>query len=526
MKRSFRLLFLVLFFSAKALDDNSVQGQDSILTPETVWSDADRIPRRQRSIGLVGSDRDQFFALLETSQRGTHYDLLCYERNSMKRIGVHELELPEIGDNPLLLHSMHVLEQGLLLLGTVRDRANDRMQAYGVWYDKQGNPLDLPVLLAEHIPNRRSESPQFGFELASDSTLLLIHHNTAVSRKANERFDMRVVDMALETVWQKEIELPYRSDLLEINQYLLDPSGHVYMMTGISTEKSRLQAEERPLSDKRYVLITYDPDQNKVKEYEVELNQKWVIATAFDLAANGDLAIGGFYSNDRYFSIAGTFFFRIAGESKKVLAKGMKAFDKSFLEQFMSERRAEKGKELDNFYFDHFVLDDDGSATFVGEQFYVTQRFRSDITTGRQEIQYFYHYRDLIVVDVAPDGSIRWATKVAKNQMSMNDRGPYSSYALTGYRDQLHIVFNDHPENPNRLNEDPAASAKTFDNIKRSVVSLVTIDENGNQTRVPLFGSKDDQTVVRPKVHVSPSPGEIFIYAQYRKHFRFGRMKF
>jgi hypothetical protein len=525
MKWLIRLSVVFFLFSAKALDGD-LFAQDSVSTPETAWSSAERIPRKQRSIGLIGSDRAQFYALLETSQRGTRYDLLCYDRKTMAQRGAFELKLPEVSGDQLLFHSLHVLEPGLLLLGTVRDRANDRMQAYGVWYDKKGQPLDLPILLAEHVPNRRSENPDFGFELSSDSTLLLIHHNTAVSRKANERFEMKVVDMALETVWQKEIELPYRADLLEINQYLLDPGGHVYMMTGISTEKSRLRTEERPLSEKRYVLITYNPDQNKVKEYEVELNNKWVIATAFDLAPNGDLAIGGFYSNDRYFSIAGTFFFRIDGETKKVLAKGMKAFDQSFLEQFMSERRAEKGSELDNFYFDHFVLDEDGGATFVGEQFFVTQRFRSDITTGRQEIQYFYHYNDLIVVDVNPDGTIHWATKIAKNQVSMNDRGPYSSYAFTRQGDQLYFVFNDHPENPERLNADKNANPRSFDNIKRSKVSLVSMDDEGYQRRIPLFGSKDEQTVVRPKVHISPTPGEIFIYSQYRRHFRFGRMKF
>lgn len=529
MKRILAFLSLFIFGflhhpAAQQVQLDSVPG----VKAEVVWSDAEKLDRKQRSVGLLGADAEVFYVLSEKSGRGRtrEYYLLRYRRENLQKIGEQLLDLPEFSGEGLRMYSFDLYTKGLLLIGTANADAGGRLGTYGVWYSKEGKRLGPPVLLYETVNKRRSEPEDFGVTVSADSTLLLIHRENSINRKANERFDLKVLDLNLEIVWQKEIELPYRSDLFEINQYLLDERGHVYMMTGIRTEKAQLQQEESPLSEKRYVLVTYDPDLNKVKEFEVGLDDKWVISTASGLTSDGNLAIGGFYSNDRYFSIAGTFFFRIDGETKEVVAKGLKAFDDQFLKQFIKERRLEKDRELDNFYFDHFIVREDGGASFVAEQFYVSQRFRADITTGRQEIQYFYHYNDVIVVDVLPDGNIHWAVKIPKEQVTMNDDGRYSSYALTEDGENLFVVFNDHPDNYERLRNEPGAEPRNFNSTKNSVVAVVSINEQGEYFRAPLLESKDERTVLKPKVHLSMASGELLIYAQYRRHYRFGRFNF
>lgn len=495
---------------------------------KVVWSEAEKLDRKQRSALLLGADNDTFYVLSERSGRGRtkEYYLLRYRRESLEKIGESLIKLPEVDGNELRLYSIDLYEKGLLVIGTAKADSGNGMGLYGTWYAKDGMRLGLPALLYEAPGKRPADTEGVGVTVSADSTLLLIHHENNINRKANESFDLKVLDLNLEIIWQKEIELPYRSDLFEINQYLLDENGHVYMMTGIRTEKAQVRQEERPLSEKRYVLVTYDPDRNKVKEFEVGLDDKWVISTASDLTPEGDLAIGGFYSNDRYFSVAGTFFFRVDGKSKEVAAKGLKAFDDAFLRQFIKENRLEKERELDNFYFDHFVLRDDGGASLVAEQYYVTQRFRADITTGRQEIQYFYHYNDIIVVDVLPDGNIHWAKKIPKEQVTMNDDGRYSSYALTSDEGNLFFVFNDHPDNAQRFRTNPQSAPRSFTSTKNSVVNAVAINHDGQQRRLPLLESKEERTAVKPKVNLSTGSGELLIYAQYRRHFRLGRFNF
>lgn len=490
------------------------------------WTDGFKMDRKQRITRMIGSDGTNFFALQEIASKPARWQLHVYDNDSLTTRSISDIELPQLPGVKMVFSDVLLFGNRLLLISTGVDSEANLMSAYGTWLSAEGKPMDMPVLLGEQTTNRRKENDQFGFQLSDDDTKLLIYNESNFERKANERFTLKVIDLTLETLWKKDLELPYSREIFEINQYLVDNRGHVYMMSGISLKKVGNKSADRPNSDKRYVIISYDPDQNKVKEFDVSLDEKWVISTTFRMGEEGDLVIGGFYSNDRFFTIAGTFFFRVDGDSKTIEAKGLQPFGKDVLKLFMNERRAEKGLELDNFYFDHFILREDGGASLVAEQYYVTQRFQTDIASGRQEIQYFYHYDDILVVDIDAEGEINWVTKVPKIQVSINDKGPYSSYALTHKADTLYVVFNDTPDNIPLLEKNPDGNVRSFSTIKRAVVTLVKIAPDGTATREALFSMKDSETLVKPKVNLVPSDGELYLYSQMRKNVRFGRIQF
>ena len=492
---------------------------------EVTWTEEFRVERKQRSMGMIGAAQGKFYVLRGVVAKDHNYELEVFNEQNMELISKKPLILPTIGDNDTQFEELILVKDRLLLFSSYTDRNDGRSRCYGTWLNENGEAADLPVLVGDLSSKMRREENLFGFEVSADSSLILVHYGLDLERKGNERFTLKVLDTALEMIWQKDIELPYRSELMEITQYALDNSGQVYMMSGISGDKATANSERR-LTDKRYVLLSYDPVQNKLKEFNVELSSKWVMATTFGITDEGDLAIGGFYSNDRVFSIAGTFFFRIDGDSKMIVAKGLKPFDEEFLKKFMSERKVAKGEELYDFYFDHFTIHEDGGATFVAEQYYIIQRFRTDITTGRQQMLYYYHYNDIIVVDVEPDGSIGWTKKVPKEQITMNDTGPYSSYAFTASKDSLYLLFNDHPDNTGLLKENPDTTPRTYGSSRQGVVVKVAIGLDGGMKREEIFTNKEEDTILKPKVHLSQDDGILFIYAEFRKQYRFGRMKF
>ena len=329
------------------------------------WTDGFKMDRKQRTTRMIGSDGTNFFALQEIASKPARWQLHVYDNDSLTTRSISDIELPQLPGVKMVFSDVLLFGNRLLLISTGVDSEANLMSAYGTWLSAEGKPMDMPVLLGEQTTNRRKENDQFGFQLSDDGTKLLIYNESNFERKANERFTLKVIDLTLETLWKKDLELPYSREIFEINQYLVDNRGHVYMMSGISLKKVGNKSADRPNSDKRYVIISYDPDQNKVKEFDVSLDEKWVISTTFSLGEDGDLVIGGFYSNDRFFTIAGTFFFRVDGDSKTIEAKGLQPFGKDVLKLFMNERRAEKGLELDNFYFDHFILREDGGASLV-----------------------------------------------------------------------------------------------------------------------------------------------------------------
>ena len=142
---------------------------------------------------------------------------------------------------------------------------------------------------------------------------------------------------------------------------------------------------------------------------------------------------------------------------------------------------------------------------------------RTDPKTGVTTCTYYYHYNDIIVVSVGPDGQIEWATKIPKRQTSVNDYGYWSSYAMMIVEDKLHFIFND-----TRKNLDIPKQGKYYNfsvRDKNGVVMLATVDSEGNVERRPLIANAEITAIVRPKLCQQVNSRQMLLYAKYFKGF-------
>ncbi len=510
-------LFCVLLFG---LTLGSGPTNDAI---EVVWSEGFKSKKSAQGTQMIGADEQRLYVVRDEPGRDGRYLLDVFNRNSMVRETERVIYLPEIPGHRVSFDRIVMLGQRLLLIVNGFDAGDTMVRSYGVHLGNDGMPQDIPVLLAEASARKRGAAA-FGYEISRDGSLMLVYPGNPSEQKVTERFSYRVVDANLETLWDKNLDLPQSAELLEIGSYRLDSRGRLYIMSGVLSPDKTLRGAERQRSERNYVVICFDAEAGRIKEFDVAVDGKWVVASSFDLDENDNPVVGGFYSNDRYFSIAGTFFLRINADSLTVEATGMKPFGKALVSAFNRNERGGQSQEMEDLYFDHFLVRPDGGAVFVAEQYEVQQRWRTDITTGRQEILYYYHYGDLLVVDVAPDGNINWTVRVPKEQVSINDRGMFSSYALMTDGDAVHLLFNDHPENVGLLASNPTGVAKPLNSLKRSTAALVTLNRAGEIERKNLFKNNDSEVILRPKIALSTRQGEVFLYAQYRKSYRFGRL--
>ncbi len=515
-------LLVVLLFSAQS--KVGAQESSSADDIEVVWSESFKLRKNVEATQMLGADSAFFYVLRDEQARSAHSMLDVFDRKSMKRVKESVIYLPDIPGHAVSLDNIFFLGGRLLMVLTAFDAKAGMVRSYATWLGQDGMPQDIPELLAEATARRRGTTP-FGYVLSRDGKRMLIYPGNPSERRVSERYAYRVVDDQLQTVWQKDLELPVGTELLELGAYRIDSRGRMFVMSGVGQPEKSMRGAERQRSDRNYAVVAFDPEANTIKEFDVAVDGKWVIATSFDVDENDNVVIGGFYSNDRYFSIAGTFFLRIDGATRKIEATGMKAFDRELLNQF-ARRSNDREQELQDFYFDHFIVRPDGGAVFVAEQYYIRQQWRTDFTTGRQEIIYYYYYNDLLVVDVLPDGTINWARRVPKEQVSINDRGAFSSYALARSGNDLYVLFNDDPSNVELLDKNPKAVPRAMNSLKRSSATFVKISADGSQARKNLFRSRDSDVLLRPKIWYSPGEGELFLYARQRKTYRFGHLQF
>jgi hypothetical protein len=138
---------------------------------------------------------------------------------------------------------------------------------------------------------------------------------------------------------------------------------------------------------------------------------------------------------------------------------------------------------------------------------------------GRPSVTTVYHcyYNDIIAVKINPQGQIEWAEKVAKTQHTTDDNGFFSSYAMVIAKGRIGFIFNDHPEN---LAYKGVGRPRNFMG-RESIVMLVTLDQQGRQTRQPIFSSQDAEVITRPKVCEQISNNDVILFGQRRKTQQF-----
>ncbi|MBN4051272.1 hypothetical protein JYU16_00500 [bacterium AH-315-M05] len=474
---------------------------------------------------IIGEDNDGFYVMRTKGKllRKSRLWLERYSNKTMKQIFSKELLMPNTKGKEVDFEDLKYVDGKLLLFTSYFNKKLRKNYAFVQHINEKGivsrNFKEMDQITVTKTSNRGS----FDFILSEDSTKILVYHNAPYEKYSNEKFSYKVIDKDLNVIWSKSIELPYRDKYFSISNYLVDNFGNVYMLAEIYPDRQKGEKKERGKQNAKFVILAYYYKTGELKEFDVTLKDKWISEITFKVDKQGNLVAGGFYSNDKYFSIAGTFYLTIDKKTKIVKAKGIKEFSKAFLMEFMSERKADKGKELKRFYFDHFVLRDDGGAVMVAEQYYVKVTTYTD-SKGNTRTTYHYYYNDIIVVSISPDGTITWAKKIPKKQHSTNDGGPYSSYIFAVFGDKMYFIFNDNPKNIQIYKTDPK-KIKYMNKPKKSIATLVTVDSNGEMKRIPMFSAKDFDVIIRPKLHLQSSDKDLIIYGQKRSIYKFGKIE-
>jgi hypothetical protein len=224
--------------------------------------------------------------------------------------------------------------------------------------------------------------------------------------------------------------------------------------------------------------------------------------------------------------------------SKSIKQQSFGEFSHDFITAYMTEREekkaerkaARKDEELGiewDYNLHEIIRRDDGGAVLIAEQYYMYA-----VTTcttnpnGGQTCRTTYHYiyNDIIAVNIDPQGNIEWSAKVPKRQHTTNDDGYYSSYALEVKGDKIYLIFNDTGEN---LYLKPGDKIKQFEfKGKDALVTIATIDGDGNTKREALFSPERRETILRPKDCEQMEDDRMFIYSTRKKEYRFGVISF
>lgn len=522
-----RLIFLLVLVSMGAI------AQQSPL--KVKWGKEFTAPRNSTVADIIGYDPSGFYVVKAQSGGLFSSSSLLLDRfdNSLNPSKSIELELTEEGKKSYLEEIVHL--DGKLLMFTSYPNQRTKLNALFV------QPVNKQTLLPDNTKkqklaeinyegNSKRNSGSFSFRLSQDSSKVLIFYSLPYDYRDPEKFGFLVMDKNLNVMWKKDITLPYRDDLFDVESFKVDNYGNVYLLGLLFKDVRR--AKRNGEANYQYKVLAYTDDGANETEYAVSLPNKFLTDMQIGIRSNKDIVCAGFYSDNGTLSIRGTFFLSIDAKTKEIKTESFKEFDIGFITQNMTERQAEKAKrreergqeqELYEYDLDKLIVRSDGGALLVGEQYFVKTVTYTSYINGRpstRTVTYFY-YNDIIVVNINPDGNIAWTVKVPKRQTSVNDGGFYSSYAMAINKDKIYFVFNDNPDNL-----DYTGVGRVQETVLRNqVVTVASVNAKGEMKR-QLLGAGAGEVIIRPKVCEQTSYSEMLLFGQRRKTQQFGKIEF
>ena len=250
-------------------------------------------------------------------------------------------------------------------------------------------------------------------------------------------------------------------------------------------------------------LQEYNYETDTVSEYLIEKGEYSLNDMKIESDdKNNRIAIAGFYSDKQSNAISGYFGVFFDLKTHQIEQQFYENFELEVARKTNLSNSLKSKDYVYNLKMRKIILRQDGGALFIGETYYTTNRSvpRSSFDTfNTRQMGLNYHYNDLVVLSVNPDGSLLWDEVPKKRQYSEEDKGYYSSFGMANSGNSLNIIFNEEISNNTNIN-----------NFK--------INSTGDNTIESMMNAYDYNVMIAPRYYKQTSPNEIVMPAFNKKN--------
>lgn len=230
-------------------------------------------------------------------------------------------------------------------------------------------------------------------------------------------------DSALKELSVQDITMPFTEKKMDNLDAGIDNDGNLFILARVFNDDTRNKATSKKDDKPNYHLETMKvaAGTNTIVQREIEMDGKYL--TQVKIYGNDDkMYCAGYYSKHYYSNAAdGVFTMQLSREGV-LESKNFYEIPTEILNMYASKKEVkhnEKEDQDNDADFDALKLDtwfmaENGSIVLVGEQIWVETRRSS----SSKAVTYIYHYDDILVTKIAPDGKLAWMRKLPKRQMA------------------------------------------------------------------------------------------------------------
>jgi len=419
----------------------------------------------------------------------------------------------------------------------VSDKSNGVMSLFCQTNEDDGSINSQ--LCISYSDTKIGAKPNFQFAQSQNGKFLAIYYDIPGRKENRDVYGYVVFDSTFTQIQQGEYMLPYDGNMTTINEHHITNQGnYLLVITEHKDKNDRFFGREW---ENFKALHVYRIANDSLTSFNVALQDKRIDDILISSNENQQVVMTGLYGEGNRLGLQGVFTMNVDLEKDSITGYQYAAFNQEILqesrtEQQMSrlERRWEQRDESPQIYsykLRQIQSLSDGSQVGFMEQYYERKYSNYDTRTGISTVVYYYYYMDIVAFKLDKNGAFLWGKRIPKNQVSMNDNGPFSSFIACNNDQQAYVIFNDNKRNyteegifdstPNTLNGLSLSNRK-------NVVALAKIDlTTGAIDRTAFFSKKELSAIVIPKqMQIDWKNKELLMYAINRNREKFGILSF
>lgn len=512
--RTIALVFCTMLISVLVRTEGVLAQPLQDIEASLQWGDRQKAPTASQLAKVISSGSWGAYVLRYKPGRGfsgEKYWIEHYNRQ-MDMTGRFEFELP--GEKGADLEDIISLRGQLYLLLSRPDPAQDISQVLLRPFSPRGQVTGQERLLAELPQDEKFRRRQFDLEFNRDSSFLLLYNQLPPERDGPERFTLRVFDDAMQLQWSRDVTLPHADRGFNIRSYQLDQEGNVFLLGRKDPANSELG--QIPV----YYVYAYTRNGQKETVYKLDIAEVQLNKLMLKISGNGDLVCAGLYSLPGRETNEGICHLRINPLTQEAYKVDLLPFTAEFLAVEDGDDAKSRLIGLKYYQLRELILRSDGGIVLTAEQYFRTEASAVPRGMGAPSNTLF-HYNDIMVANIAPDGTYTWLRRIPKQQVTANDNGWHSSFVQATVQDRFLFLYNDHPDQYRPKNNQGRSLEE-----QNTIISLTEIQRSGEMTTLPLYLNRDGGMMARPRRCRQIGARQMLVYGEEGRVYRLGLLTF
>ena len=542
-----KLLLVLLFLTAYANSTAQKIGPVSITYGKEITDD------KQKIVRIAGEANDKIYTLAIKGKKN-YIKTFTKDFSPLKTNYIDKKKL-KLGKKKINFEDIFVLNNHIYVFGSIFDSKAKKLDLYAFPVTEDGVMQTNKKLISSAKVTKSSEKGAYFFKQSPNDDKLLILHGTLFKKQDLIKYELRLVDDNLNEVVKRIEKVPFkdrRGLYFRISDFDMDLDENIFLVIN----ESYRDRKKKQKVEKLY-LHSYKKDKDYNKEIlEVDIKNKALMNCEMLATSKGIIHLAGLYSGvskrgRANWRLKGTYSASIDVKTNKLNKIVFTPFDYKTKVQLIGKRRAGKGKDVKPFYVTHSLIEKEDGGIILMSEFQYVQQGQSSGIGPLSASSIVFNNNEVIVTSFNPDGTVKWNRVVPKKQRAAytvvsfnifmfggNDnfaigvgaslplgvlgKGPEYLSVLPIYNNgKLTIIYNDHIKNKGITDMD---KVKRMTNFNKSIISIMTIDENGKVSRVDQKEYVKEQLIIRPRVYYRRTPVDYIIYGSKRKSDKLGEL--